>query len=107
MIDNVGDMPLDIFGDYLTDILDQEWSWEYLISIFNGDGYDNNTEFEIQGCGFQTFAYTTEILSYGDGSTSVGISYSCYNETMNRYYGDGESNTFGASHRYNNWLGCG
>jgi hypothetical protein len=32
---NVGDMPLDIFSDYISDILGQEWSWEYLNVALN------------------------------------------------------------------------
>jgi hypothetical protein len=30
---NVGEMPLDIFSDYISDILDEEWSWEYLVIV--------------------------------------------------------------------------
>jgi hypothetical protein len=26
---NVGEMPLDIFSDYVSDILGEDWSWEY------------------------------------------------------------------------------
>lgn len=33
---NVGDMPLDIFADYVSDILGEEWSWEYLALVING-----------------------------------------------------------------------
>jgi hypothetical protein len=32
---NVGDMPLDIFADYTSDTLEQEWSWEYLACLVN------------------------------------------------------------------------
>lgn len=35
---NVGDMPLDIFSDYTSDILAEEWSWEYLVFAVNGNG---------------------------------------------------------------------
>jgi hypothetical protein len=37
---NVGDMPLDIFADYISDTLGEEWSWEYLLFAVNGFGYD-------------------------------------------------------------------
>jgi hypothetical protein len=32
---NVGDMPLDIFSDYISDTLGEEWSWEYLSVALN------------------------------------------------------------------------
>jgi hypothetical protein len=49
---NVGEMPIDIFSDYVSDTLGQEWSWEYIIPILNGisqlndygDGLDMNEE---------------------------------------------------------------
>lgn len=36
---NVGDMPLDIFCDYVSDTLGEEWSWEYFSVIINGPTY--------------------------------------------------------------------
>jgi hypothetical protein len=39
---NVGDMPLDIFSDYVSDILDQEWCWEYFLVIYGRDGYNSH-----------------------------------------------------------------
>jgi hypothetical protein len=47
---NVGDMPIDIFSDYISDILNQEWSWEYIgttvsysfayrLDVYTGDGF--------------------------------------------------------------------
>jgi hypothetical protein len=36
---NVGDMPLDIFSDYISDTLGQEWSWEYFSLIANGNNF--------------------------------------------------------------------
>lgn len=48
---DIGDMPIDIFCDYISDILEEYWSWEYLLvntysfhSQFtenNGDGDQN------------------------------------------------------------------
>jgi hypothetical protein len=35
MNDNVGEMPLDIFSDYVSDVLGEEWFLEYLIPILN------------------------------------------------------------------------
>jgi len=35
MNDNVGDMPIEIFGDYISDMLGEDWSWEYIIPMFN------------------------------------------------------------------------
>jgi hypothetical protein len=37
---NVGDMPLDIFSDYISDILGEDWSWIYLTLVVNDQGYD-------------------------------------------------------------------
>jgi hypothetical protein len=39
MIDNVGDMPLDIYSDYVSDTLGEEWSWIYFTPVFNGNGW--------------------------------------------------------------------
>jgi hypothetical protein len=36
---NVGDMPLDIFSDYISDILDEEWYWQYIVFAVNDGGY--------------------------------------------------------------------
>lgn len=36
---NVGEMPLDIFSDYISDILEEEWTWEYLVPLLNWQGY--------------------------------------------------------------------
>jgi hypothetical protein len=30
---NVGDMPLDIFCDYILDVLNEEWIWEYFLTF--------------------------------------------------------------------------
>jgi|GEM_PF-3979193 len=48
---NVGDMPIEIFGDYISDTLDQEWSWEYLFFADNGDGDRDTTYGHGNGCG--------------------------------------------------------
>lgn len=32
---NVEDMPLDIFADYISDALEQEWNWTYLACLLN------------------------------------------------------------------------
>jgi hypothetical protein len=40
MNDNVGEMPLYIFADYVSDILGEEWSWEYFTLIVNDQGYN-------------------------------------------------------------------
>jgi hypothetical protein len=36
---NVSDMPLDIFCDYISDTLGEEWSWEYFGLVINGPTY--------------------------------------------------------------------
>jgi hypothetical protein len=43
---NVGDMPLDVFSDYVSDILDEEWCWIYLIPTMNYEGHYHGL-----GCG--------------------------------------------------------
>jgi hypothetical protein len=45
---NVGEMPLDIFSDYISDILGEEWTWEYLILILN---CCNTSMLRNEGCG--------------------------------------------------------
>jgi len=67
MWDNVGEMPLEIFGDYLTDILNEEWSWEYLALTFNFNGTPGST--------------------FGIGNSLNGLRY-------NWHCGDGLTNDF-------------
>jgi hypothetical protein len=38
---NVGDMPLEIFSDYVSDYLDVDFPWEYLVVVSNGAGYED------------------------------------------------------------------
>jgi hypothetical protein len=79
---NVGDMPLDIFCDYISDILGQEWQLEHIAMIINeaghcleiahGDGTlgvdinNNNAMGDGNGDGYGT-AYLSTFLYYGDG----------------------------------------
>jgi hypothetical protein len=54
---NVGDMPLDIFADYVSDVLGEEWSLEYFILIFNWyhqlrNNYGNGMRMYDLGCGY-------------------------------------------------------
>jgi hypothetical protein len=105
---NVGDMPLDIFADYISDTLDQEWHWEYLALTVNGQGHSTDNEDEVSGGGYYTMDYTLEVVSYGDGpNSSMGISLSCYNDTVDRYYGDGEVSDIGNGQNFCYWLGNG
>jgi len=59
---NVGEMPLDIFSDYTSDQLNEEWSWEYLALVFNDKG-NIHTETGGDPIGMeiraQAFAFTT------------------------------------------------
>jgi hypothetical protein len=62
---NVGDMPLDIFCDYVSDILGEEWSWEYFGLILNWhdqlkNNYGNGMRMYELGCG-----YNNEADSFG------------------------------------------
>jgi hypothetical protein len=78
MNDNVGDMPLEIFGDYVSDVLNQEWSWEYLVLITNGGcngDYAKRYGYGI-GYGYGNFAYGCDnvlyhyLSDYGNGHTN-------------------------------------
>lgn len=82
---NVGNMPLDIFADYISDYLGVDFPWEYIVVISNGAGYEygagdipaayfrlNNS---IAGCGYgygRDFGYGSggharPIFGYGYG----------------------------------------
>jgi len=53
---NVGDMPIEIFGDYVSDFFDIEYSWEYLIPIVNGFCFSLENRDDI-GCNFYHMHY--------------------------------------------------
>jgi hypothetical protein len=92
---NVGEMPLDIFSDYVSDILGGDWSWEYLVPLLNWQGYVIRVAFHHglwygNGCGFNNaenglgwsgvcYLYGNGLMKYpmdsGDG-TYVGNGYS-------------------------------
>lgn len=62
---NVGDMPLDIFSDYVFDILGEEWSWEYFgISVWAYTNFD--FQYIGNGCGGYGMVYQT-IYDRGNG----------------------------------------
>jgi len=70
---NVGDMPIEIFGDYISDCLDMDFPWEYLAAITNDDAYYHNpdrrgcgTFYEMNGNGY-AYNYTSETYSIGTG----------------------------------------
>jgi hypothetical protein len=60
---NVGDMPLDIFSDYISDILGKEWSWEYLVLAINGNSYGAGNGYG-QGNQWHEDDYDTEGLDH-------------------------------------------
>jgi len=61
MNDNVGDMPIEIFGDYVSDMLDEEWNWIYCIPPLDED----YTYFDY-GHGYN-IVLDTEIVGFGHG----------------------------------------
>jgi hypothetical protein len=76
---NVGEMPLDIFSDYISDILEEEWCWEYLIPLSNWQGYvlrsgDYYNMWFGNGHGFNNaeigLGWFGVEVSYGDGLSS-------------------------------------
>jgi hypothetical protein len=61
---NVGDMPLDIFGDYVSDLLGIEFNWEYFGVILNGLFYG--------------FKYGDSLSELYPPLTLYGVNNSCY-----------------------------
>lgn len=82
---NVGDMPLDIFADYVSDILEQEWTWEYFITILNSC---NTSMLNNEGCG--GLGYMPSI----ENDAGDGYSYDYAND-WNDGIGSGLSTIFG------------
>jgi hypothetical protein len=72
---NVGEMPLDIFSDYVSDILGEEWNWEYLAFAMNGceGNYYENTWGYGRGVGQGSGDGST--YNYGNGLTEGYIVY--------------------------------
>jgi hypothetical protein len=100
---NVGEMPLDIFADYISDILGQEWSWEYL--LFSPDGYPPFSLNEDQiGVGIDydmdNFEFVMDI--YGQFTRQYGVhpDYNSAGLTHNRAFGCGNmiSDYYGCGH---------
>jgi hypothetical protein len=44
---NVGDMPLDIFSDYVSDTLGEDWCWEYFGLIVNNYGHRLSMDYAL------------------------------------------------------------
>lgn len=71
---NVGDMPIEIFGDYVSDSLGVEFPWEMLTPMFNGENDIKNQ----RGSGWwynydygHGDIYGTE-GAWGDGQGEIG-----------------------------------
>jgi hypothetical protein len=60
---NVGEMPLDIFSDYVSDIGEQEWNWIYFLVIYGKDGYNSHG----RGWGHGHFVGMDKGIAIGDG----------------------------------------
>jgi hypothetical protein len=74
---NVGNMPLDIFSDYISDILGEEWSWEYLVFAVNGMDYHYSLGYYGHGYG-HGHSYIENDNGYGYGT--------CYNNGIGYQY---------------------
>jgi hypothetical protein len=84
---NVGDMPLDIFSDYISDTINMEWNWQYLVLAINDGGLDRNN-------------------AYGQGY-SYHFSVIEYNNEIIRGYGNGNGSGYGVICAYGNGTGDG
>jgi hypothetical protein len=73
---NVGDMPLDIFSDYISDILGEDWNWEYLALVINGSegNYNESTLGHGRGLG-EGFGGDGYTYNYGNGLIEGYIFY--------------------------------
>lgn len=86
MNDNVGEMPLDIFSDYISDMLGEEWCWLYFIPVINGHhhygkgngNYESNARFYGDGAGI-TYWYDSAVEGdgYGQGN-KIGHGWMSY-----------------------------
>jgi hypothetical protein len=89
---NVGDMPLDIFTDYISDTLGEEWSWEYLAIIVNYHGY-NRIEVKRENVSSDGDAYGYNLLSgFGPFRVNAGGS-GIWHHIGTTSYGNGANNT--------------
>jgi len=86
---NVGDMPIEIFGDYISDCLDEEWNWVYLFHADNGYNFGFS-----RGCLDSLRGYAKVIgppdKMFGDGclysgQSNVGYGHGCANGDGNTH----------------------
>jgi hypothetical protein len=78
-INNVGDMPLDIFCDYIQDTIGEEWIFEYFAPITNGANYPRTM---TRGFGY---AINNTGDDYSRGTIGYGNGYG--NDIMQEYVG--------------------
>lgn len=74
MNDNVGEMPLEIFGDYISDNLGMDFPWVYLIPILNGGSYSNYLGDIGEGFGYGYTDFGT-MTGLGNGHGNVDYCY--------------------------------
>jgi len=105
--DNVGEMPLEIFGDYVADCLGIEYEWVYMVCILNGDapytamghgrgyGWDGLTAI---GDG-QYFTYCLGHQGYGVGFCAdyQSLNFLYYQQSLAQEGSRGDSNVFGGN----------
>jgi len=85
-------MPIEIFGDYISDTLGEEFSWEYLVFAINGFGHSRLRDTE-QGNGDHFFYTEENQLATGCGNNQdEGYGYNDY--FMHSGYGFGHVASF-------------
>jgi len=97
MNDNVGDMPIEIFGDYVSDTLGIEYDWIYCIPILNIYGCSYQLEMPdvlmmkyINGHGLPKYSDHTRKAVGSGANTFFGMGM-----TSPTYYGEGLCNSVG------------
>jgi hypothetical protein len=81
-------MPLDIFCDYVSDALGEEWNWEYFALIINEHGYNVGTE--GYGRGTSYMSYKNKAIGNGNGYGYIEN----YGQIYGRENGIGEGYTY-------------
>jgi len=66
MNDNVGDMPLEIFGDYVSDCLNIDFTWEYIVPMLSHLDFGVGFGFGF-GIGYNDYGYEGDDYTAGCG----------------------------------------
>jgi hypothetical protein len=108
---NVGDMPLDIFSDYISDTLDYECNWEYLIIAVNDFprdfgfiGRGSGTNNYYNGIGYHSGINSRDAFGNGIG---YGEEYESGIEIFGNGFGYQDSEGIGSTGNGFYHMGCG